>query len=175
MATIAAGAFGALDERLRDEDAGGREAGGDGGEEVALRRRLVPGQEADPPREEGEAPLALGGEEALGRERLLQPLDAGERGAEPERLERERAQLEDAARLVELGPSVDVHLVAVGEVESQRVEGRPRHRDREARAVLEVLEREEDALPAVLAAQLGDLALDPDRRQAGEPGADRRG
>ena len=33
---------------------------------------------------------------------------------------------------------------------------------------LGVLEREEDALPALLAAQFGDLALDPDAGQAGE-------
>ena len=46
------------------------------------------------------------------------------------------------------------------------------HRHAEARAVRGVLEREEDALPALLAAQLGHLALDPDGRQAREPVAD---
>jgi hypothetical protein len=65
-----------------------------------------------------------------------------------------------------------VHAVAVGELQPQRVELPTRHRDAEARAVLRVLEREEDARPAVRAPQLRDLALDPDRRQALQPGGD---
>ena len=69
---------------------------------------------------------------------MLQPLDPRERGPEPERLERQRA--EDAARLIELRAAEDVHLVAVGDREPERVEGRPRHRDGQARSVLEVLE-----------------------------------
>src|SRR5262245_32984618 len=62
--------------------------------------------------------------------------------------------------------------VAVRELEPQPVELPARHRDAEARAVLRVLEREEDARPALRAPQLRDLALDPDRGQAGEPGGD---
>jgi hypothetical protein len=54
--------------------------------------------------------------------------------------------------------------LAVAEVEPERVELPARHRGRETRAVLRILEREEDRLPRRLAAQLGDLALDPDRR-----------
>ena len=82
----------------------------------------------------------------------LQPLERGEVVAEAEALERERAQPELAARLVQLGPSVGMHAVAVGEIEPQRVELAARHRDAEARAVLRVLEREEDARPAGLSA-----------------------
>ena len=102
---------------------------------------------------------------------MLQPLDPRERGPEPERLERQRAELEDAARLIELRAAEDVHLVAVGDREPERVEGRPRHRDGQARSVLEVLEGEEDALPAVLAAELGDLASTQSvgRRASHEP------
>ena len=95
--------------------------------------------------------------------------------AEAEALDRERAQAEVAARLEELGPAEDVHALAVPQVEPERVEARRAHRHREARAVVRVLEREEDALPRLLAPQLGDLALDPDRRQPREPAGDARG
>src|SRR2546430_3195882 len=44
-----------------------------------------------------------------------------------------------------------------------------RHGDRQARALRRILEREEHALPAGMAPQLGHLALDPERRQPREP------
>ena len=92
--------------------------------------------------------------------------------AEPVALDRQRAQVEVAALLVQLGPPVDVHALAVGELEPQRVELAAPHLDGEAGAVLGVLEREEHRRPALLPAQLGHLALDPDRRQPLEPRAD---
>src|SRR5205085_4405809 len=57
----------------------------------------------------------------------------------------------------------------VGEVEPERLEAAARHRHRQARAVGWVLEREEHALPAGMAPELGHLALDPERRQPREP------
>src|SRR3712207_7985674 len=60
-----------------DEDARGREPGGDRRHEVALRGGLVPRQEADATREDGERPLARGVEEPFGGERPLQPVDPG--------------------------------------------------------------------------------------------------
>ena len=113
-----AGRVRSLHVGLRDQDPGGGKTRAHGGDEVALRCGLVSGQEPDPAGEERERPLALGGEQALGRERLLQPLDPGEGRAEADRLERERAEAEAAARLEELGPAEDVHAVAVGEVEA---------------------------------------------------------
>src|SRR5262249_25045228 len=89
-----------------------------------------------------------------------------------EALERERAQPELAPGLEQLRPAEAVHAVAVRELEAERVELPARHRDAETGAVLRVLEREEDARPAIRAAQLGDLALDPDRRPALEPRGD---
>jgi hypothetical protein len=86
--------------------------------------------------------------------------------AEAEPLERERAEAEVAARFEELGPPVDVHALAVHEVEPQGVELAARHGDRKARAVARVLQREEDARPALLAPELGDLAFDPNSREA---------
>ena len=103
---------------------------------------------------------------------LLQAFERCQVVAEAEALQRQRAQAELAARLVQLGPPVDVNAVAVGEVEPQRVEAPARHRDAEAGAVGGILEREEDAGPALLPAKLRDLTLDPDGGQAGEPGGD---
>src|SRR5205823_8035847 len=74
--------------------------------------------------------------------------------------------------LEELGPPVRMHAVAVGEVEPERVEPSARHRDAEAGAFQRILEREEDAGPPLLTAQLGHFALDPDGRKPAEPRRD---
>ena len=86
--------------------------------------------------------------------------------ADPEALDRECAQPQLALLLPELGASVHVHALAVREVEAQPVELPAGHRRREARAALWVFQREEHRLPAGLPAQVGQLALDPERRQA---------
>ena len=135
-------------------------------DDVALRGCVVAGDDADAARQERQRPLPLGGEETLGGELRLQPLERGEVRADAEALDRERAQLELAALLVELRPAEDVHALAVGEVEPQRVELAARHRHADARAVGRILEREEDARPALVPPELGHLALDPDGRQA---------
>jgi hypothetical protein len=92
--------------------------------------------------------------------------------AEAEALDREGAQAEVAASLEQLGPAVNVDALSVREVEAERVELAAGHRHGEAGAFVGVLEREEDALPAILAAELRDLAFDPDGRQAREPVGD---
>jgi hypothetical protein len=166
------GRRGALHRRLGDEHPGRGKARGDGGEEVAAGGGVGAGQEPDAPREDRERPLALGREEPLGGELGLQPLDAGEEGAEADRLDRERAQAERPAGREELGPPVDVDGRAVGQVEPERVEGAARHRRRERRASRGVLQREEDALPARVPLELGHLALDPDGRQPPQPARD---
>src|SRR5207248_8757256 len=148
----------ALHVGLGDEDAGRREPGRDRGQDVSLGGRVVAGDEADPAREEREWALALRREQALVRELALQALQRGQMIAEAEPLERKRPEPELAARLEELGPPVDVDAVSVGELEPEGVEPAARHRDPEAGAVRGVLEREEDARPALLAAELGHLA-----------------
>ena len=162
----------ALDERLGDEQPGRREPRLDGGDDVALGGGVVAGHEPDPARDARQRPLPLRREQPLGGELLLQPLERREVLAEPEALDRERPQPQLAARLEQLRPTVDVHPLAVAEVEPQPVELPARHQRREDRPVARVLEREEDALPALLAPQLADLALDPDRRQPLQPRAD---
>src|SRR5436190_16891816 len=92
--------------------------------------------------------------------------------AEAEALDRESTHAEVAACLIEIGPAEHVNAFAVGEVDPQRVETRAQDRHAEARAVCRILQREEDALPARVAPQLGHLAFDPDRRQPREPVCD---
>ena len=93
-------------------------------------------------------------------------------GAEPEPLDREDAKPELPLRGVELRPAVGVDALTVAQVELQRVEGAPRQRRGHAVALGGILEREEDARPAVVAPELRHLAFDPKRGQAGEPVGD---
>ena len=139
-----------------------------------LRGGVVAGDEADQPREARQRPLALGGEETLGGERALEPLERCEMRAETETLDRQHLQPQLAALLVELGAAEDVHALALAQVELERVELAARHLRRQRRAVLRVLEREEHGRPALLPAELRHLALDPQRRQAVQPRRDAR-
>ena len=134
----------ALDERLRDEHLRRRETSRDRRQHVPLGRSVIPGHEPDPAREARQRPLPLGGEEALRGKRALEPLQRGEVLAEPEALDRHRAQMELASLLVEIRPAVDVDALAVDELEPQPVELAARHLDRQGRSVLRVLQREED-------------------------------
>ena len=161
-----------LDVGLRDEHARRRKARADRREHVALCRSIVSGHEPDAPRQAWQRPLALFREESLRRELRLQPLDCGEVRADSEAFDRERAQPELTTRLVQLGPSEDVHALAVREVEAQRVEAAARHRGGQAGAVLWILQREEDGRPALVAPQLRDLAFDPHGRQSRDPPRD---
>ena len=138
-------------------------------EHVPFRRGVVAGDESDEAWKAWEWPLALGREQALGGELLLQPFESCEMRAEAEALDREHLQPELPALLVQLGSPEHMDSLSVGELETQSVELPPRHLGREAGPVLGILEREEDRRPAVLPAQLRDLALDPQRRQALQP------
>ena len=81
--------------------------------------------------------------------------------ADAETLDRQRAELEFPALLVQLRPAEDVHPLAVRKVEPLRVESSARHYRTDAGAVSRILEREEDGRPAFVPAELRDLALDP--------------
>src|SRR5689334_18287377 len=89
--------------------------------------------------------------------------------ADAEALDRERTHAVVAALLEQLGPPEDMHALAVDEVEPQRVELAALHRDAHGRAVLRILEREEDGRPALVALELRHLAFDPERRQLRQP------
>ena len=135
--TIAGAAALALDERLGDER---RCAGGKRVVIAVSTSRLaaasLPVTRPIRRGRRGSGRLRAVGEQPLGGELRLQPLERGEVGAEPEALDRERPQAEVAPLLPELGPPVDVHALAVPEVEPEPVELPARHRTREAGAAL---------------------------------------
>src|SRR6266545_761677 len=158
-----------LDVRLGDEKPRRRKAGRDGRQHVPLGGRVVPGHEPDPARDVRELALPLLGEQSFGRELALEALQRREMLTEAEALDRERAEAEVPSRLEELGPAEHVDTLAVCELEAKRVELAARHRHGQAGTVAGILERQEDALPPSLAAELGHLAFDPDGRQAREP------
>ena len=158
--------------RLRHQHPRGREAGLNRRDHVPAGGGVAAGDEADPAREARQRALAGGVEETLRGQRLLQPLDRGQVLAEPEPLQRERAEVGTRPWREELGPAEHVDPLALGQVELERVEGAARDRRLEAGAVVGVFEREEDARPVGVAAQLRHLALDPERRQAREPVGD---
>src|SRR5262249_14808825 len=126
--------------------------------------------EADGFREERERQPAL--EDAFRSELLLQPPERGEVVAQPESLDRERPQTKVAFRLEQLRAAEHMNALAVSEVESQGVEARACDRHAETCAVARIFEREEDGLPARVAAQFGHFAFDPDRRQTAQPVCD---
>ena len=110
----------ALDVRLGDEDAGGREAAADRGDDVFLGSGIVAGDEADPAREERQRTLPF--EHAFGCELLLQALERREVISEPEPLDRKGAHAEVATCLEELRAAEHVHTLPVHEVEAKGVE-----------------------------------------------------
>src|SRR5207237_2233939 len=116
-------------------------------QDVALRGGIIPRDETDTSRNARQRALPLRREQTLVCQLPLQPLERREVVAETERLEREGAQAEITASLVEIGTSEHVHAVPVRQVESQRVEARALDGHAEARAVGRILEREEHRLP----------------------------
>ena len=104
---------GALDARLGDDDVGRGEPRADAGDDIAPRRCVRAGDDADRPWEAGQGALALGREQPLGGEHPLEALDRGEMVAEPDSLDRARAEAELALGLVDLGLALDEHALAV--------------------------------------------------------------
>src|SRR5688500_213252 len=90
-------------------------------------------------------------------------------GAEAEALDREHLEAKLPFLRPYLRAAVDVDAFAVRQVEPEGVEAPPRQGCFDTRAAILVLEREEHGLPALLAPQLGHLALDPHGREPAEP------
>ena len=162
----------ALDVGLGDEDPSRRKARGDRGQHVSLGRGVVSRDEPDASRKARKRPFPLGREEAFVGELPLQALESGEMVAEAEALDRQGLEAKVSASREQLGTPEDVDALSVRELEPERVELSAGHRHAEARAVGGIFQREEDALPALLATEIRDLALDPDGRQARKPVAD---
>ena len=172
-AAIAARRARSLHVGLGDEHVGRRKPGRDRGQDVALGGGVVAGDEPDQPRDPRQRPLAPRREEALGRELLLQPLERRQVRAEPVALDRQRAQVEVAALLVEArrGRRRGRARRRPGRAGARRTGPRGICTARQAPFSGSLSVKNTDR-PALLAAQLGHLALDPDRRQPLEPGRD---
>ena len=168
--TIAAAARGPCTYVSATSTSAGGKRVGERGEHVALRGRVVARDEADAAREAAAAAACAPRRRGPRRASFgFRRSSAARCAPRPNRSIESARRRKSPLRLEEVGPPVDVDALAVGEVEAQRVEAAAPHRDAEAGAVGRVLEREEDGLPALLAAELGDLALDPDGGQAREP------
>ncbi len=153
----------ALNIGLGDHDPRRREPRRDRGEDIAFGGRVVAGDQPDPAREPWKGARSL--EEPFCRQLPLQALQRCEVVAKAELLDREGPEAKVASCFEELRPPVGVHPLTIGEVEPQRVELAPRHRDGEACPVARILEREEHAGPTLLPPELRDLSLDPDGRE----------
>ena len=118
----------ALHPRLGDHDVRRREPRLDRCDHVAARGGVGAGDDADRAREARQRALALGCEQPFGRQHALEALDRREMVAEPDALDRRRAEAELALGLVDLGLALDEHALAVAELERELVEPAPRHR-----------------------------------------------
>ena len=162
----------ALDVGLGDEDPGGREARGDRGQHVSLRRGVVARDEPDASRKARQRPLALGREEAFGCELALQALESGEMVAEAEALDREGPEAKVPAASKSSGrPKTWTRSPFASSSRSASNWPRAIVTPRQAPSVGSFSVRK-TLCQRVLAAELGHLALDPDGRQAREPVAD---
>ena len=117
--------------RLGDEHVRGWKALDDVGEDVTLRSRVVPGDDADQLRKARQSALPALVEEPFGGELRLQPFECREVRAEAEPLDRQGLQPKLASLLEQLGAAEHVHALTLGEVELQSVELPTRHLHRQ--------------------------------------------
>ena len=141
------------------------EPGADPGDDVALRGGVGARDDADRPWKQGQGAFAVGGEEPLRRQHPLEALDCGEMIAQADSLDRARAEAQIALGLVDLGPPLDEHPLAVQQLELEGVESAALHGRPQARSARGIPEGEEHERPGVVPAQLGHLSLDPQRGQ----------
>ena len=152
----------ALDAGRRQHDVDLAEALADDPQHVADGGAAGRGHDADLAREPRQRALAARVEEALGRQPLLELLEGQLQGAEATRLQQLDHQLVLAALRVDLDGAERHHVQAVGRLEADA----PHAVAKEHRAQLRrlVLEREVRVARAVHL-EVGDLALDPHRRE----------
>ena len=131
-------------------------------EHVALGGRLRRGDQPDAVGQERQRPLQLAGEQPLGREQLPAPLEPGQQLAEADHpdladRERERAAVGVVGRLGQ-----HHHAGALDQRRRQAVDDAARDGERHRDVGDGVAQRHEDGLEPGPAADLRDLALDPD-------------
>ena len=143
-------------------------AAGEDLDDVAQRRAVERGHDADFRRQRRQRPLARRLEEALGLEFLLQLLERQLQRAESLRLQVVAEQLILALRLVDAEPAARDHAQPVFGLELQVAHGGAIHHRLDLRAA--ILEREVE-VAGVPQPAVGDLSLDP---QIAETGLEQR-
>ena len=161
-----------LDPRLADHDSGGRETRRDRRHEIPAGGGVRPREDPDRAWDARQTLLPLRCEEALGGELPLQLLERDEVTSDTEPLDRRRPEGEHRLLLEELCATRDVDGLPLVEVELETLVGATRDRDGQRRSRPRVLQREEDVGPRRIAAELGDLALDPEVRKPSEVNPD---
>ena len=127
--------------------------------DVADRRALERGHDADGARQQRQRTLARRGEQPFGLEPALQLLEGELERAEPARLEVLTDDLHLAARLVDLELAAGDDVLAVGGLEAEQPQVAAEHHRLDLRGV--VLEREVE-MPRGGRPGVRDLALEPD-------------
>ena len=141
-------------------------------EHVALGRAGPSGDQADPGRQERQAPLAGRVEQALGGEQLLESFQPGQQFAQPDLADLVGAQRERAAVGVEVRLGVHDDPGALAEVRHPRVEHVAVRGHGEADVGGGSRRVRNTTLRAGPAGDLGDLPVHPDPAEPGDPGAD---
>ena len=113
-----------LDGDLAHRDAHRRPAAAGVLDDVALGRAAAAGDQPDGVRQERQRPFARGREQSFGGEDGLQPLDAGQQLAGPDRADLVGDQLQRAARQVHLRLAPEHHPGALAQPLDHRRPGR---------------------------------------------------
>ncbi len=139
---------------------------------VALCRGVLSRHQADVARQERERPLALRGEEPLGREQLAATLEAGEQLALTDESNLAHGQRESASVGVERRLGVAHDLRALHQRGGQGVDHRAVAGDLDRDVGELVAQGQEDGVHAAATADLGHLALNPYGPESVDPLAD---
>jgi hypothetical protein len=127
--------------------------------------------QADLAGQERQRSLALGPEQALGGQHLLEPFQPGQQLADADGADLQRAQRERAPVDPEVGPGVHHDARAVRHRRARRLEHRARPDDPDRHVGDRVAQGEVDRAAARV--EVGDLPFDPDAAQPPDPAAHR--
>ena len=153
----------ALHARRRDDDVGVRIAAPQHPDDVAQRRAVERGDDADAARQRRQRPLARLVEQALGGQPVAQLLEGQLQRAQPARLHVLADQLVLAARVVDAEPAAGHDVHAVLGLEAQQLQRRAEHHALHLR--VGVLEGEVE-VAGVPDPGARELAFDPDLGEA---------
>ena len=133
-------------------------------DDISLGRAAPAADEADGVGKERQRTLAVGVEEALGPQRRLEVLEAGEEFADSHRTDLPGVQHQRAALVPECGLGLEDHPLAGGQGARHGGESVDGDRDGQGHVDVGVAEREIGGLGAGPLGQLDDLSLDPQDR-----------